>query len=63
MGVCNRGWGVYDSEEVCCAPGVSFAQVRAAVARRLIYNTIFTSHNLDLVSLNINVCGFVHVVP
>lgn len=26
IGVCNRGWGVYDTEEVCCAPGVAFSQ-------------------------------------
>ncbi|KAG2442099.1 hypothetical protein HYH02_009588 [Chlamydomonas schloesseri] len=26
VAVCNRGWGVYGSEEVCCSPGVAFPE-------------------------------------
>ncbi|EFJ47245.1 hypothetical protein VOLCADRAFT_92308 [Volvox carteri f. nagariensis] len=26
IAVCNRGWGVYASEEVCCAPNVAFPE-------------------------------------
>ncbi|KAG2422302.1 hypothetical protein HXX76_016127 [Chlamydomonas incerta] len=26
IAVCNRGWGVYGTEEVCCSPGVAFPE-------------------------------------
>ena len=26
VSACNRGWGVYESMEICCAPNVAFPE-------------------------------------